>query len=80
MCRKRDRHPQARRVLLQRQFPSMTRSAFEGIPVPWSRHLYFADNWLARNSWVFRVAVSAYVLIAHPPVSVPDPTERLIGM
>jgi len=58
----------------------MTRSAFEGIPVPWSRHLYFADNWLARNSWVFRVAVSAYVLIAHPPVSVPDPTERLIGM
>ena len=53
---------------------------FKGIPVPWSRHLYFADNWLARNSWVFRVAVSAYVLIAHPPVSVPDPTERLIGM
>ena len=27
-----------------------------------------------------RVAVSAYVLIGHPPVSVPDPTERLIGM
>ena len=58
----------------------MTQNAFEGIPVPWSRHLYFADNWLARNSWVFRVVVSAYVLIAHPPVSVPDPTERLIGM
>jgi lysophospholipase L1-like esterase len=54
--------------------------AFEGIPVPWSRHLYFADNWLARNSWVFRVAVSAYVLLTHPPVSVPDPTERLIAM
>jgi hypothetical protein len=29
---------------------------------------------------VFRVAVSAYVMIAHPPVSVPDPTERLISM
>jgi lysophospholipase L1-like esterase len=58
----------------------MTRGTFEGIPVPWSRHLYFADSWLARNSWVFRVAVSAYVLIAHSPVSVPDPTERLIGM
>ena len=54
--------------------------AFKGIPVPWSRHLYFSDNWLARNSWVVRVAVSAYVLIANPPVTVPDPTERLIGM
>ncbi len=54
--------------------------AFEGIPVPWSRHLYFADNPFAQNSWVVRVAVSAYVLIAHPPVTVPDPTEHLIGM
>jgi lysophospholipase L1-like esterase len=53
---------------------------FKGMPVPWSRHLYFADNWLARNSWVVRVAVSAYVLIANPQVTVPDPTERLIGM
>lgn len=53
---------------------------FKGIPVPWSRHLYFADNWLARNSWVVRVAVSAYVLIANPVVAVPDPTERLVGM
>src|SRR4029077_16200302 len=53
---------------------------FKGIPVPWSRHLYFADNWLARNSWIVRVAVSAYVLIANPQVTVPDPTERLVGM
>ena len=53
---------------------------FKGIPVPRSRHLYFADNWLARNSWVVRVAVSAYVLIVNPPVMVPDPTERLVGM
>jgi lysophospholipase L1-like esterase len=53
---------------------------FRGIPVPRSRHLYFADNGLARNSWVVRVAVSAYVLIANPVVTVPDPTERLIGM
>jgi lysophospholipase L1-like esterase len=59
---------------------SPTGGEFKGIPVPWSRHLYFADNWLARNSWVFRVAVSAYVLTAHPSVSLPDPTERLIGM
>jgi lysophospholipase L1-like esterase len=53
---------------------------FKGIPVPRSRRLYFADNWFARNSLVFRAVVSAYVLIAHPPVSVPDPTERLIAM
>jgi hypothetical protein len=53
---------------------------FRGQPVPWSRHLYFSDNWLARNSWVVRVAVSAYVLIANPVVTVPDPTERLIGL
>ena len=53
---------------------------FKGIPVPWSRHLYFADNWLARHSWVARVAVSAYVLVMNPQVTVPDPTERLIGM
>ena len=58
----------------------LAQGAFKGIPVPWSRHLYFADNWLARNSWVFRVAVSAYVLIAHPAVRVADPTERLIAM
>lgn len=53
---------------------------FSGIPVPRSRHLYFADNWLAQKSLVFRVAVSGYVLIAHPRVTVPDPTEHLIGM
>ncbi len=53
---------------------------FRGQPVPWSRHLYFADNWLARHSWVMRVAASAYVLIANPVVTVPDPTEHLIGM
>jgi lysophospholipase L1-like esterase len=58
----------------------LAQGTFKGIPVPWSRHLYFADNWLAQNSWVVRVAVSAYVLIAHPQVSVPDPTEHLIGM
>jgi lysophospholipase L1-like esterase len=53
---------------------------FEGIPVPRSRRLYFAENWAARNSLVFRALVSAYVFLAHPPVTVPDPTERLIAM
>ena len=58
----------------------LAKGAFEGIPVPWSRHIYFAENWLAQHSWVFRVAVSAYVLIAHPPVTVSDPTEHLVGI
>lgn len=53
---------------------------FSGTPVPWSRHLYFNDTWLARHSWVARVAISAYVLLHDPIVTVPDPTERLIGM
>lgn len=56
------------------------RGRFSGIPVPWSRHLYFSDLWLARNSWIVRAAVSAYVLIHDPVVTVPDPTEHLIGM
>ncbi|TMI99733.1 MAG: SGNH/GDSL hydrolase family protein [Alphaproteobacteria bacterium] len=59
---------------------SQSGGEFKGMPVPWSRHLYFADNWLARNSWVVRVAVSAYVLLVNPPITVPDPTERLIGL
>jgi lysophospholipase L1-like esterase len=53
---------------------------FRGIPAPWSRHLYFTDTWLGRNSFVARAAVSAYVLLHDPVVTVPDPTERLIGM
>ena len=53
---------------------------FKGVPVPRSRRLYFAENWLARNSLVFRALVSAYVFLAHPPVTVADPTERLIAM
>jgi hypothetical protein len=50
---------------------------FAGQPVPWSRHLYFTEYWFARNSWVARAAVLAYVLLRHPVVTVPDPTERL---
>lgn len=53
---------------------------FAGIPVQRSRHLYFDDIWLARHSWVARVAISAYVLVQSPVVAVPDPTEHLIGM
>jgi hypothetical protein len=54
--------------------------AFAGQPVPWSRHLYFGHYWIARHSWVVRVAISAYVYWKHPPLRLADPTERLIGM
>lgn len=55
-------------------------NAFAGQPVPWSRHLYFGHYWLARHSWVVRVAISAYVFWKHPPVRLTDPTEHLITM
>jgi hypothetical protein len=53
---------------------------FHGQPVPWSRHLYFGRYWLARHSWVVRVAISAYVYARHPPIALADATERLITM
>ena len=53
---------------------------FRGQPVPKSRRVYFADNWLVRNLWLARVAVSAYVQVARPRITVPDPTEQLIKM
>jgi hypothetical protein len=53
---------------------------FRGQPVPKSRRVYFVDDWLVRNSWLARVAVSAWVQASVPRVTVPDPTERLIAM
>ncbi len=53
---------------------------FAGQPVPWSRHLYFSHYWLARHSWLMRVAISAYVYAKHPPLHLPDPTEHLVEM
>jgi hypothetical protein len=53
---------------------------FHGQPVSWSRHLYFGHYWLARHSWVVRVAISAYVYARRPPIALTDPTERLITM
>jgi hypothetical protein len=50
-----------------------------GEPVPKSRQLYIKQNWLVRHSWFARVVVSAYLEIRHPPVFVPDPTERLVS-
>jgi lysophospholipase L1-like esterase len=53
---------------------------FRGQPVPRSRHVYFINDWLPHNLWLARLAVSAYVRFLHPEVSVPDPTEHLVGM
>lgn len=53
---------------------------FGGRPVPKSRYVYFINNWLVHNLWLARVAVSAYVELSHPQITLPDPTERLIGM
>ena len=53
---------------------------FRGQPVPKSRRVYFADNWLVRNVWLARVAVSAWVQASVPRITVPDPTEHLITM
>lgn len=53
---------------------------FAGQPVPWSRHVYFRENTLVRHLWLARAAVTGYVQIAHPEITVPDPTERLVAM
>ncbi len=53
---------------------------FRGRPVPKPHRAYFVDDWLVRNLWLARVAVSAYVQVRHRPISVPDPTDQLFRM
>ena len=50
-----------------------------GQPVPRSHLMYFRDNWLVHNLWLARLATNAYMRLRHPKVTVPDPTEKLIG-
>jgi hypothetical protein len=50
-----------------------------GQPVPKSHLLYYRDDWLVRNLWLARLATDAYVRLRYPPVSVPDPTEKLVA-
>jgi hypothetical protein len=50
-----------------------------GQPVPKSHLLYFRDYWLVRNLWLARLATNVYVRLRYPQVSVPDPTEKLVG-
>ena len=50
-----------------------------GQPVPRSHLLYYKDDWLVRHLWLARLATDAYVRLRYPLVSVPDPTEKLVG-
>jgi hypothetical protein len=50
-----------------------------GQPVPRSQLLYYRDAWLVHNLWLGRLATDAYVRLKFPTVSVPDPTEKLVG-
>jgi GDSL-like Lipase/Acylhydrolase family len=51
----------------------------KGQPVPRSLKLLIRDSWWLRHSWLARVAGLAYVEMSSPQLSVPDPTEKLIG-
>jgi lysophospholipase L1-like esterase len=53
---------------------------FRGQPPPIPRKARFKENWLARQSILVRLAISGYVELAYPRVTVPDPTEPLITM
>lgn len=53
---------------------------FVGQPPPKSRRTRFVESSLARNLMLARLAVSAYVEIRYRRITIPDPTERLIGI
>jgi hypothetical protein len=48
-----------------------------GQPVPISQLLRYSG--LVRNFWLARLATNIYVRLRHPQLSVPDPTEKLVG-
>jgi|SRR5579864_1016361 len=50
-----------------------------GQPVPKSLQLLIKESWLVRHLWLARTAALAYVELSSPAISVPDPTERLVG-
>ena len=51
-----------------------------GQPVPKPRQLYFKENALVHNLWLARAAVFAWTQLRHRQITVPDPSERLVGM
>jgi hypothetical protein len=50
-----------------------------GEPVPESQLLYIQHYWLVRHLWLARLATNIDVRLRYPPVTVPDPTEKLVG-
>jgi GDSL-like Lipase/Acylhydrolase family len=51
-----------------------------GQPAPKPRQFYFKEDPLVHHLWLARAAVFAWMALAHPQITVPDPTERLVGM
>ena len=51
-----------------------------GQPPPTPRKTRFQESWLAHHSILARLAISAYVELAYPRITVPDPTAPLITM
>lgn len=51
----------------------------KGQPVPKSQLIYFRDHWLVHNLWLARLVTDVYILLRYPVVTVPDPTEKLVG-
>jgi hypothetical protein len=54
--------------------------ALQGQPVPKARKLYLKENWWAQHLHLARLAISVYVELRYRRVTVPDPTEKLIGL
>lgn len=51
----------------------------KGQPVPKSRLQVIKEDWLVRHLWLARLVSAVYLKVQHPQLSVPDPTERLVG-
>jgi hypothetical protein len=54
--------------------------ALRGQPVPQARKLTLKQSWWAQHLYLARLAISAYVEVRYRRVSVPDPTEKLVGL
>jgi hypothetical protein len=50
----------------------------KNVPVPKARLQYIKEDWWVRNLWLGRLLTASYVGVVYPPVTVPDPTERLV--
>ena len=51
-----------------------------GQPVPKARKLSLKESWWGRHLFLARLAISAYVELRYRRITVPDPTEKLVGM